>query len=80
MDKLWKALQKMSPTEQEMFLLLFTQLERDYTKVPHVLPLKGKKGWFRVRVGKYRVIFTVMKGMVEIQRLTKRNEGTYRGL
>ena len=58
------------------------QLEDDYRKVPGILPLKGKKGWFKVRVGRYRIIFQVLnsKGEVEIKRVANRDENTYKNL
>ncbi len=47
-----------------------------------VKPLKGKEwqGWYRKRVGRYRVIFTLdrAKRIVEIAAILVRDEGTYR--
>ena len=58
------------------------QLRRDYRKVPGLKALRGMKGWFRVRVGDYRIIFTVdpTSGKAEIRRVTRRNEETYKRL
>lgn len=80
MNNIEKFLRKLSKKEQEVFMLVFLQLKKDYSKVPHVKPLQGMKGWFRVRVGRYRIIFSVTAGQVGIQRIRKRDEQTYRNL
>jgi len=80
-DKICKQLQKMSAKEQEAYALFLGQLQRDYRKIPGCIPLKGKRGMYRVRIGRFRVIFIVEKGkQAEIIRLTKRNEKTYKCL
>ena len=81
MDKIEKFLKKLSPKEQEMFLLLMLQLQADYTKVPQLKAISGQKKMFRIRVGKYRIIFKVKQAKkVEIIRITKRDDRTYKGL
>ncbi|NOS67978.1 MAG: type II toxin-antitoxin system RelE/ParE family toxin, partial [Candidatus Peribacteraceae bacterium] len=54
----------------------------DYRKVPGIKALQGMKGWFRVRMGPYRIIFFVDPATknVEIRRVTRKNERTYKGL
>lgn len=42
--------------------------------------LKGSRSHFRMRVGKYRIIFEVMKGepvIIEIQEVLRRTDQTY---
>ncbi len=81
MDKILKLLKTLSPKEREATLLLMEQLKHDYTRIPGVKALSGMKGWFRVRMGHYRIIFVVHPGKnVEIVRVTRRNERTYKGL
>jgi mRNA-degrading endonuclease RelE of RelBE toxin-antitoxin system len=81
MDKLHKALQKLTRKERKAFLLIMQQLRNDYTKVPHCIQLQGKRGWFRVRIGQYRIISRVKRGKeVEIRKITRRNEKTYKDL
>lgn len=80
MDKLTKFLLKLSTKEYQSILLLMEQIKRDYRKVPGVKALVGWKGFYRVRLGRYRVIFEVdKKGLIEIRRIIKRDESTYKG-
>ena len=82
MDKIAKILKALSPKEREAVLLLMQQLKQDYKKIPGVKPLKGMKGVFRIRVGRYRIIFTVdsKSKQTEIRRITRRNEHTYKNI
>ncbi|MEK7523558.1 MAG: type II toxin-antitoxin system RelE/ParE family toxin [Patescibacteria group bacterium] len=84
MNKLEKALRKLRKKEQEAVLLTMMQLKLDFRKVPHVKALVGRKNWYRVRVGNYRIIFRVIfevkNSNVEIMRITKRDDNTYRNL
>lgn len=82
MDKIQKLLASLRKKEQEAMLLLLEQLRMDYRKIPGLAAIKGMKGWFRVRLGKYRIIFFVdpASGAVEVRRVTKRNESTYKRL
>lgn len=80
MNEIEKFLRKLKKAEQDAFLLLFEQLEKDYTKVPGVKKLVGKKNLYRIRMGKYRIIFLVGKKSLEIIRIKKRTEGTYKNL
>ncbi|MBU2524049.1 hypothetical protein KKG71_02550 [Patescibacteria group bacterium] len=80
MDKIEKFLKKLQKNEQEVFILLMIQIKKDHTKVPGIIFLKGKKGHFRVRVGRYRLIFEVTETGIEIKKITKRDENTYRNL
>lgn len=45
-----------------------------------IKPLQGQDGKFRMRVGRYRVIFELIDGepkIIEIQLIAKRDERTY---
>lgn len=80
MNKIEKFLGRLRKKEQEAIFLIMMQLKKDFRAVPNLKPLVGKKGWYRVRVGNYRLIFTVERDRVEIKRITKRDEQTYRNL
>ena len=80
MDKIEKILRLLSPKERQAMLLLMQALGRNYRSVPGVKPLHGMKGWFRARMGQYRIIFVVNGNTVEIRRISRRNEGTYKKL
>lgn len=78
MDKIEKFFRRLRKKEQEAIFLVMVQLKEDFRKVPNLKPLTGKKDRYRVRVGKYRIIFTVETGQIEIRRITKRDEYTYK--
>ncbi len=82
MDEIEKILRALTPKEKEAMLLLMEQVKRDYRKIPGVVALQGMKGWFRIRMGKYRIIFAVdpVTKKTEIRRITRRNESTYKRL
>lgn len=80
MNKIEKFLRHLRKKEQEAVFLIMMQLKKDFRSVPNLKPLVGKQGWYRVRIGNYRLIFTVEQGQVEIKRITKRDEQTYRNL
>ncbi len=80
MDKIKKFLQKLTKKEKEAFILLMIQIKKDYKKIPNIKKIKGKKDYFRIRLGKYRIIFSTKNQPIEIIRITKRNESTYSDL
>ena len=82
MDNIRKILQALSAKEREAMNLLMEQVKRDYRKIPGVKALQGMKGWFRVRMGQYRIIFFVDPETkeAEVRRITRKNEGTYKNL
>lgn len=82
MDKLQKVLQSLSKKESEAMDLLMIQLKRDYRNIPGMKALQGMKGWFRVRMGQYRIIFFVdpKTKTPDIRRISRRNESTYKNL
>jgi len=77
MDKISKFLKKLNKHELEAVLLVLSQIERDYTKVPGILKLTGYKNLYRVRVGRYRIIFKISNLSSVVLKISKRNENTY---
>lgn len=81
MNKFEKAIHKLSLREQKTFWMLARQIFEDFTKVPDYRPLKGKKGYYRVRFGNHRIIFRIEKGKnPQLIDLRKRDENTYKHL
>jgi len=80
MNKIEKFLRKLTKKEQEAFFLLMNQLNKDFSKIPGIKKLQGKKNYYRIRVGRYRLIFVAENNKVEIVRITKRDERTYENL
>lgn len=82
MDKIEKLVRSLNAKEREAMLLLMQQLQRDPRAIPGIMPLTGMKGWYRIRMGRYRILFTIDSKTkeMEIKRISKRNEKTYKGL
>ncbi len=82
MDKMQKVLAALPLRERQAMLLLIEQIIKDVRKVPGVKALQGMKGWFRVRMGNYRIIFIVdpRTKAGEIKRIGRKNESTYKNL
>ncbi len=79
MDKISKLLSKISAKDKEMIACSLEKLLEGSFSGLDVLKLKGSVDIFRVRVGKYRVIY--QKALVEIRilEISKRDDNTYRG-
>ena len=80
MDKIAKFLKILNQKEKEAVLLVMLQIKKDFTKIPGFSKLIGYKNLFRIRVGRYRLIFKITKKETEIVRITKRDENTYKNL
>lgn len=82
MNKIEKFLRSLNAKEQQAMLLLLGQLKRDPFKVPGITALTGFRGLYRVRMGRYRIIFFVdpATGFFEVRRIARRNEKTYKNL
>jgi mRNA interferase RelE/StbE len=77
MDKLTKALKKLSTKERKhLKTILFKIKSGDLTNVD-ITKLKGHDNIYRVRVGSYRVIFIKQKTDIKILSLERRNDNTY---
>lgn len=81
MNQIEKILKKLDKKHRVLFLLLMRQIENDYTKVPNLKLLSGSRNYFRVRVGKYRLIFEISKNrQIIFHRLSKRDDNTYKNM
>jgi len=80
MDKIRKFLKKLSKKEREAILLIMAQLMIDYRKIPGIVAIQSKENYYRIRVGKYRIIFEKIKHKIEIKRIIKRDKKTYTDL
>ncbi len=71
----------MNKKELEAFMLLMFQLKKDFTRIPGLTKLTGLKNHYRFRLGKYRLVFKKLKNDgVEIVKITKRDEQSYKNL
>ncbi|MDA0376059.1 MAG: type II toxin-antitoxin system RelE/ParE family toxin [bacterium] len=81
MDRITKFLRKLHGKEKDVWDALLSQLHKDYREIPGLKKLQGAANRYRIRMGRYRIIFEVRKGNdVQIRRITKRDEGTYKNL
>lgn len=82
MNRIEKFLRSLSPKEKLAMLLLLRQLKTDPFKVPGIMALQGLKGFYRVRMGRYRIIFFFdpKTKTFEIKHIGRRNEKTYKDL
>lgn len=78
MDKIEKALQKLSATERLEVKDIFLKLRSKSFKELNIKKLKGKENIFRARKGDLRVIYRLDGGKVFILSVGRRRENTYR--
>ncbi len=79
MDKIQKALQKLSPKEREKIGQTLRQIDSGETIGLDVKKLKGRNDIFRVRKGDVRIIYrTEANGKIFILAIERRKENTYK--
>ncbi len=80
-DKIAKLLAKLPKNDLVRLMAVVNKIVlSDYNDLD-IKVLKGNKNIFRVRVGNYRIIFSVIsKKKTEIISVAKRNEKTYKDL
>ena len=79
MDKIQKALQKLSGKERDVIELIFEKLKKNNTADFDLVKLKGYANIFRLRKGKFRILYSMStKGDIEIIDVKRRDEKTYR--
>jgi mRNA interferase RelE/StbE len=77
-----KAMARLHRTDQARIIVALKNLAED-PRPPGCRPVRNApKGTYRIRVGSYRVIYTVIDAdqVVVVARVAKRDESTYRGL
>ena len=62
-----KALRRMPRTMAQRFLAAFDRLEADDTEGLDIKPLKGRDGYLRLRIGRYRAIYTITMELVVVR-------------
>lgn len=79
MDKIAKALQKLSDKERQKVKTVLSQLLAGKTGNLDIKKLKDRNDIFRVRVGDLRIIYrTDPKEKIMVLAIARRNENTYR--
>lgn len=80
MDKIQKFIKSLGAKEKEAVLLIMLRVKQDFRSIPGLIKLSGYKDLYRVRVGRYRIIFRINGIVSEIMKITKRDEQTYNNL
>lgn len=78
MDKLGKALRKMSDEERACVKIILQKILRRDTRGLDVKKLKGRDDIFRVRSGNWRIIYRFGGKQALILAIERRNEKTYK--
>lgn len=78
MDKISKALKKLTDKECETVKYILSKLNRGETKEFDIKKLKGRNDIFRIRKGDIRIIYRVDKEQVYLLAIERRNENTYK--
>lgn len=78
MDKIEKALQKLSSREVQVIKKILLQLNRGDFRGMDCKKLRGHEGIYRVRKGILRIIYLYDRGEIQILAIERRSEKTYR--
>lgn len=78
MDKIEKALRRLSVDERQRVKEILGQLASENLKGLDIQKLKGREDIFRVRKGNIRIIYRIAGGSIFILAIERRSEKTYR--
>jgi len=78
MDRIDKALVKLSTKEKEWVKEILAQLSRKETDNLNIKKLKGREDIFRARKGDIRIIYRVEREKIFLQEIKRKNENTYK--
>jgi mRNA-degrading endonuclease RelE of RelBE toxin-antitoxin system len=76
-DRITKALKRLTVKQREQLLVLIEQVESGDTRGLDVLKLKGFRQLYRVRKGDLRLIVKRVAGQYRVLTLETRSERTY---
>ena len=78
MDKIEKALARLSEKERQQLRIILSTLKNNRSFVGlDVKKLKGRDDIFRIRKGKLRIIFRSLRGEIFILSIERRSDNTY---
>lgn len=79
MDDIEKLLRRVIAKQRAQILRTLACLYDKHCRTRlHIQKLKGKKDEFRIRSGRYRIIFQMDSSGIALREIKLRNEGTYR--
>lgn len=76
-DKITKALTKLTPKKKEILKDILLKIKQGNLKGLDLKKLKGRNDVFRVRTGDHRIIFYKNSEKIRILTLEKRSDNTY---
>jgi len=77
-NRLTKFVAKLNRKDRERLENAFEAIRKDWQNAGDVKPLKGRKNIFRLRSGKFRIVFEAKYGKISILYAGKRNDTFYR--
>jgi len=77
-DKIFKILAKLNKADKDRIDSAIERLGSDWKNAGDIKPLKNKKGYFRLRVGKFRIIFIVLNDEAFVLKVGKRSDVFYK--
>jgi len=77
MDKITKALKKLTAGEKEIVKEILTKIDSLDFNGLDIKKLKGRQDIYRVRKGKIRIIYRLNDNRIIILTLERRNDNTY---
>ena len=80
MDKIKKALKRLSAKERLKVKQLLTKLKNNETKGLDIKKLKDRHDIFRLRSGDLRIIYRVKNNQLNILSIERRSERTYKNM
>lgn len=78
MDKIYKLLSKIPPKDALKIAVIIEKIVRSRLSNLDIMRLKGSGNIFRVRIGKYRIIYKKTSNDIRILEISKRNDNTYK--
>lgn len=78
MDKIKKALLKLTPKERGQVKLILNKLKQGDYQILDTKKLKGREDIYRVRKGSLRIIYRVKNKNIFILTIERRSSKTYR--
>jgi len=78
MDKIEKALKKLSTIDRNRIKQILTQFKKNNIEKLDIKKLKGRDDIFRIHSGNIRIIYRVDNNKIFILSVARRNEKTYK--
>ncbi|HCC22692.1 TPA: type II toxin-antitoxin system mRNA interferase toxin, RelE/StbE family [Candidatus Falkowbacteria bacterium] len=77
MDKILKALSKLTPDERKKIKILLQKIKTNNLADCDIVKLKGENSIYRIRSGKIRIIFIKDKTSIRLLTIERRSDTTY---